>query len=160
VEKPPLLKALMLWNSPCQAALPTRSWSPRRKPRVSRASPVASTITVKRAIWRRRRLRSPDSRSPRSVSVTILLRRPILRKIRMVNSEVRVVIPKPPSWTRAMTTTCPNALQWLPVSTTVSPVMLIADTAVNSAVRNEVLPASTVATGRRSRIVPRVVAAR
>ena len=42
--------------------------------------------------------------------------------------------PNPPSWISTRIATCPNGLQWSPVSTTTRPVTQTADVAVNSAV--------------------------
>ena len=61
---------------------------------------------------------------------------------------------------RTMITTCPNVLQYVPVSTGIRPVTHVADVAVNSAVRNFVGSADFEQTGRHKIALPVSTSAR
>ena len=66
----------------------------------------------------------------------------------------KIMMPSPPSWMSSMMTTCPNGLQNVGVSTTVSPVTQTAEVAVNSASTNDGDSPAAVEIGSISSAVP------
>lgn len=66
--------------------------------------------------------------------------------------------PRPPTSTSTRITVCPNPLQWVAVSTTVSPVTHTAEVAVNAACNKFVERPAAVERGSRSSAVPAEIA--
>ena len=82
-------------------------------------------------------------------------RRPVRRPTSTNSSRVEAVMkPRPPSWMRTRMTTCPKAVQWVPVSRTTRPVTQTADVAVKKASRRGVTWPSVAANGSISSSVP------
>lgn len=65
-----------------------------------------------------------------------------------------VMIPKPPTWIRARIAPSPKSLQYVPVSTTVSPVTQTADVDVKRAVTKSADVSASEASGRASSTAP------
>ena len=152
--KPALLNEETEWKTPSQMARPRGSPYAVANRRVSSTATIDSTI---------REMRTTPRTSPRTSSSPKLLtsaaavmrdRRDILRMTARPITEANVMMPKPPTWIRARMMTWPNGVQYVAVSTTVSPVTQTADVAVKAAIRNGVPPGPGVEIGIMSSTVP------
>lgn len=81
------------------------------------------------------------------------------RETRSTSSDAAVMIPRPPSWISPRTTASPKPDQYVGVSTTTRPVTHTALVAVNRATMKGALSPPAREIGRRSRSVPRAIAA-
>ena len=99
----------------------------------------------------------PDLAQPRRAGLRLrapISRRPTLREISSPSSVAQVMTPIPPTWTSARITTSPTTDQCVGVSTTIRPVTVTAETAVNTAGTNPVADPVCNATGSISPTVP------
>jgi hypothetical protein len=77
-----------------------------------------------------------------------------------IRKNVEIVIyPRPPIWMRRSMTICPNKDQWVPVSTTTSPVTHVAEVAVKIAVTGSVNLLDALENGNIRRIAPVIITA-
>ena len=159
-SNPALLNEETAWNSPNQAAFagsPNRA----RKADVSTSHPATSHAIANRITSRSTGRTDPRSRTPSdswaSIRLCSALPRPTTNSSRSVE---KLMNPRPPSWMRASTTTCPNGLQYVPVSTTTRPVTHTAETAVNSAVTGPVQAPEALEMGSIRTTVPRAMRTR
>lgn len=81
------------------------------------------------------------------------------RETRSTSSDAAVMIPRPPSWISPRMTASPKPDQYVGVSTTTRPVTHTALVAVNRATMKGALSPPAREIGRRSRSVPRAIAA-
>lgn len=72
---------------------------------------------------------------------------------------VMVINPRPPTCINSIMTTLPKRVQWVPVSTTASPVTQTAEVAVKSALTKPTLAPSTDEIGRLSSNAPMKITA-
>ena len=157
--KPALLKLDTAWNrprNPARARLTSPSTQNRHVSTIvatdsnSRLNPATPMST--RRIW-------PESMVLVSVWANSRRRSPRRRDNASATSDESVMIPKPPIWMSTNRTTCPNALQCVAVSTTMSPVTHTAEVAVNSASPGLVICPDVVEIGSMSSTVPTPMAA-
>ena len=160
-SNPALLKAEIEWKSPHHrpSGLPTPPASPPSEKLAARiTAPTPSTTSVKIAMRFTIQVTLPSCRPPRDSWTITLLRNVVRRPMTMDRNSVDpAMIPNPPAWMSSMITTCPNALQCVPVSSTTSPVTQAADVAVNSASTNGVGSPDCVANGSMRSAVPMAI---
>ncbi len=156
-ENPALLNAETAWNTPLQSASSgSTSWIiQNRSVRVAATTSWTARVTSARPISTCRR--SPRLSTLRSVLATSCRRRPSRLERSITSSDATVMKPSPPIWMSARMTPWPKPLQWVPVSTTASPVTHTAEVAVKNASRVEVERPDAVENGSARSAAPTVM---
>src|SRR5690606_9633756 len=115
---------------------------------------TVSNVRLTSATPVRTRRMSPVPNALLSAWAVSRIRSPIRRVISNPSREARVMMPRPPIWTRARITSSPKVDQWPAVSVTTSPVTHTDVVAVNRAVTKSDDSPDSVATGSMSSAVP------
>jgi len=156
-EKPALQKEDTEWNTLVKTAGPRGILSFQTKKRST--APAASTVKVKTNIILISCFISTMGLGRNDSLIIHLSFVPRLLPMKRKRKTEKVMIPRPPSWIRVITTILPNTVSFVPMSITVSPVTQTAEIAVKKA-SSPPSGSPFDATGSLSRTAPTIAVSR
>ena len=96
----------------------------------------------------------PLPNAPADCAMSPRSNRPILLPSASEKRVTKVMNPSPPIWMSRMMTTCPKVVQWMKVSTVMSPVTQVAEVATSRESMKAVHPPFFAEMGRQRKNVP------